>query len=205
MILTSLISNPQQATSLLTLGGFDDMIDQMGLGSLFGQTSFEEMVSTTDKSISDAFNVFKNAFQTDPSTALSNLSEYLHRHKTQAELGLQNARAKRSKESGRINVESFNKALSKFNQILVQIKKDFNVKATPKIGSYTFKSTKKYTSYVYTLTPKANTSKTSFNDISKISSDPISTTQPQSSKNNTNQILLIGGLFILLKYLKIIK
>lgn len=118
------------ALSLLQPSGFDNLVDSLGLGSLFGQTSEEVFATVGINEFNRLLSIFQNSFTANPSEALTTFSKGLYSYKANLEVQLAGASSSRTKNGLPISLKAITDGIEKLNGIIADIKKQYSVITT---------------------------------------------------------------------------
>jgi hypothetical protein len=150
----SLLSLEGLVGTLLQPSGIDNAIDSLGLGSLFGQTSFDTIKNEGAQIVAAAFSLFNSTVKTNPSDALTVLSKELIYQRTRRELMILNSSSNRTVNGHPISLKAIQDGILKIEQVEKTLSKLFTISKTPINDSFHFKITKEYTYYKYNLVVK---------------------------------------------------
>ena len=173
------------ATSLLQPSGFDNLVDSLGLGSLLGQTSYEQIAAEGAQFVKNTFATFERDFKINPSKALTDLSRELNKEDARYILAIENASSRRTKEGLPKSWAEIKKALVKFNEIEQNISKSYNLNKVQKTDSYNFKRIQEYNYFEYNLTKKP-TVQNVVNDFSNLLTGGLKDLSPIGSDKGIN-------------------
>jgi hypothetical protein len=128
--LSSFVPGGAFFSSVVQPGGFDNLIDSIGLGSLMGQTSKEDFLKDGEKKIKI---IFSNFFPLNPISAESQINGiiyHLYFLKTHYSINLKNSTSARSKEGNKSSLNDVSEAINLFTLSIPKL--GFNVVKTTK-------------------------------------------------------------------------
>ena len=124
------------ATSLLQPAGFDNLVDSLGIGKIFGQRSKDQFAQYGAKRMGELMGKFQYDVKNDISGALNALSKGINEYKADLQFQLNKASSNRTKQGLPLSIADMVKGQQTFEGIVSAIEKDYDVKRTNLSGMF---------------------------------------------------------------------
>ena len=116
---------------LFGASGFGNVVDSLGLGSLFGQTSLATISGEGAEIVKNAYATFQQELASDSSRAFTNLSKTLMHEEARYWLMLENASSNRTKGGLPISLKAIRDGIANISEFENKFKSQYNIKKTP--------------------------------------------------------------------------